>query len=126
MPRFVVLKHTMPADSDRSDHFDMMFECDGVLLTWEILEPVSDNYDGVCTRLFDHRIDYLEYEGEVSNRRGEVIRVHSGAYASEGPVASTGNEFQFELSSEHLNTTLTLRKVGEDRWQINCRPLQKL
>ena len=101
-----------------------MFECAGVLLTWEVLEPVSDDYDGVCTRLFDHRIEYLEYEGEVSNHRGEVSRVHSGEYASQGPVASTEIEFQFELLSEHLNTTLTLRKVSEDRWQISCQPLQ--
>ena len=62
-----------------------MLENQGVLLTWELPKlppgalPASFEQLGI-RRLPDHRIDYLEYEGPVSNGRGTVQRVDSGEY----------------------------------------------
>src|SRR2546425_11638965 len=72
---YVVLHHTGFGDP----HFDLMFEtAPGELLTtfrapdWP---PVAGDE---LTRIGDHRRDYLEYEGPLSNDRGQVRRAASG------------------------------------------------
>lgn len=81
--QFVVLLHEMPSDSDRASHFDWMFELDGSLRTWAVetnndIESFlskpspSKRFCWSATKLANHRIDYLEYEGPVSNNRGQV------------------------------------------------------
>jgi hypothetical protein len=73
--RFAVLHHTEVA----SPHFDLMFETaeGSPLATWRSptwpIEAAT-----VIERLEDHRRDYLDYEGPVSNNRGEVQRVADG------------------------------------------------
>lgn len=81
--QFVVLLHEMPSDSDRASHFDWMFELDGSLRTWAVetnndIESFlskpspSERFCWSAMKLANHRIDYLEYEGPVSNNRGQV------------------------------------------------------
>ena len=83
--QFVILRHELPSTSARGSHWDLMLENQGVLLTWELPNlppgplPASFEQLGI-RRLPDHRIDYLEYEGPVSNDRGTVQRVDSGEY----------------------------------------------
>lgn len=125
MPRFVVLKHTMPADSERQDHFDIMFEHDGVLLTWASPHLISNQFDGNCTRLFDHRLHYLEFEGEVSGDRGEVKRVASGMYDAIDSMLPDANCYRLHVSSEQLDTEIRLQQIEEQQWQISCRPLRR-
>lgn len=62
-----------------------MLENRGVLLTWELPKlppgPLPATFEQLgIRRLPDHRIDYLEYEGPVSNGRGTVQRVDFGEY----------------------------------------------
>jgi hypothetical protein len=71
-----------------------MIEYGGVLKTWAIGELPADwastspslTHAGssgsavVAERLADHRLDYLEYQGEVSQGRGVVTRAASGCY----------------------------------------------
>src|SRR5258706_5113599 len=73
--RFAILHHTgVP-----TPHFDLMFETapGSPLATWRspvwpILQPTP------IERLDDHRRDYLDYQGPVSNDRGHVRRVAGG------------------------------------------------
>ena len=77
----------MPAELGREDHFDLMIEppdADGpppekkLLWTWELKEfPTPGQV--IARRLPDHRVEYLDYEGPVSGKRGEVERVLSGS-----------------------------------------------
>lgn len=75
--RYVILHHTGWIE----DHFDLMLETDDTspLLTWRL-----DRWPGptTITLLPPHRRAYLEYEGPVSNNRGEVRRVEAGSYAT--------------------------------------------
>lgn len=61
-----------------------MLERDGVLLTWNLPQlPVAWGGDAEAieaTRIADHRIAYLDYEGPVSGGRGTVTRVDGGEY----------------------------------------------
>lgn len=93
--RWVILHHTFSAFASnqiadaianaderdsRRDHFDWMFSGTGEgLLTWA-LDRLPDFAEQTAWRLPDHRIAYLEYEGEVSGDRGSVSRVASGDY----------------------------------------------
>ena len=83
--RFVLLRHEMPPNAERGSHWDLMLENRGVLLTWELPQlppsPLPATFEQLgIRRIPDHRIDYLEYEGPVSNDRGTVRRVDSGGY----------------------------------------------
>lgn len=73
--RYVVLRHEGVAER----HFDFMFETvpGGPLLTWRSLTwPIER--ETPLVRLGEHRRDYLDYEGPVSNDRGRVARVAGG------------------------------------------------
>ena len=96
MPRFVVLHHQPGGQSprERTDpHFDWMFEVDGVLRTWAT-EPIA-SLDGPlempATRLSDHRLHYLDFEGEISGDRGTVQRVMAGTFVTSDVTLSRWN-----------------------------------
>src|SRR5580765_1966878 len=67
--RYVILHHTgVP-----TPHYDLMFETDpgSPLATWRSPTwPITD--PTLLERLADHRRDYLEYQGPLTNNRGEV------------------------------------------------------
>ena len=94
MPRYVLLRHDCPPAMGRSSHWDFMLEHTGALWTWALqdlpaewqrqLAIGSDDTfkDEVrAERLADHRLDYLEYEGPLSEGRGNVRRIATGIYA---------------------------------------------
>lgn len=79
MLRFVIQKHVL---NDGTIHFDIMFEKDGVLKTYQI-SNIEDllNFQSVDAKnIQDHRIIYLDYEGEISNNRGYVKIFDTGEY----------------------------------------------
>lgn len=79
MARYSVLLHEVPPDSGRKDHFDLLLENGEVLTTWELSSwpPASSQ---PVSRLADHRLDYLEFEGPLTGNRGSVRRVSDGVY----------------------------------------------
>lgn len=92
MPRFVLLRHES-APRYKPDHWDLMLEHQGVLLTWELLrlpsswEQVLEIESSQTLResvpamqLPDHRLAYLAYEGPISGDRGTVRRVAGGEF----------------------------------------------
>ena len=108
MPRFVILRHALPPDTQRQSHFDLMLEFAGVLRTWacdqlpELGTPIE------AERLADHRPAYLEYEGPVSGDRGSVMRVAAGQYEM---ISETAETLRVRLTSETLRGVLTIRPL---------------
>jgi hypothetical protein len=81
--RFVILRHEIGVEFERTDktHFDWMFEVRGKLRTWSTVPiSVSEGTEVDAEQLADHRIDYLDFEGEISGNRGVVTRVAEGHY----------------------------------------------
>src|SRR3989442_1319818 len=76
--RVVILHHIWGAES----HFDLMFEHSGHLMTWRSGLALSEigAQPVPITRIGDHRLAYLEYEGEVSGGRGRVERIERGTF----------------------------------------------
>ena len=73
--QYVILRHEAIAEP----HFDLMFETrpGSDLATFRgPLWPIDSTT--ALTRLKDHRRVYLEFEGELSQRRGRVVRIARG------------------------------------------------
>ncbi len=118
MPRFVILHHRTPPGYTRATHYDLMLEWDASLRTWAIEQPPSRSPVQLAEQLADHRLAYLEYEGPVSNGRGEVTRWDEGDYE-----LTTSDELQLvvELCGQRLQGTLQLsrRTSQEQAWQLH-------
>jgi hypothetical protein len=82
--RFVILRHEVGVRPGRTDqpHYDWMFEVGGNLRTWatEPLASFDQTIEVDCDALTDHRLAYLDYEGEIEGDRGRVIRVLAGEF----------------------------------------------
>lgn len=99
---FVVLRHELGTSLRRTNaanesvHLDWMFRRGDALWTWAT--PVIDRFDQLATflgqRLGDHRLAYLDYEGEVSGNRGFVRRVLRGSYRT---IVSNSDRFEVEM-----------------------------
>ncbi|MGL4594559.1 MAG: DNA polymerase ligase N-terminal domain-containing protein [Thermoguttaceae bacterium] len=109
--RFVILEHSHPAGI----HWDVMLATNGVLKTWQISPLwISEeenkhtrkhggiSFDVVGIPLEDHRLAYLDYEGEVSagksgEQRGAVRRIDSGTWESISPTRFCLNGIVFDF-----------------------------
>lgn len=78
MPRFVVLFHQTPPGFPRASHWDLMVEEQGALKTWALAAEPTQTDPQTATWLADHRLAYLEYEGPLSEQRGDVTRWDHG------------------------------------------------
>src|SRR5262245_32163977 len=75
--RYVVLRHEGIPDP----HFDIMLEKEdgSALETWRSnYWPVTQSTP--LTKIGDHRLEYLDYEGALSGDRGFVKRIETGMY----------------------------------------------
>ncbi len=75
MPRFVLLQHDHP-----TLHWDLMLEAGEVLRTWRLPSVPIAGAVLSATRIGDHRLVYLEYEGPISGNRGRVMRRDGGEF----------------------------------------------
>jgi hypothetical protein len=108
--RYAILWHH---DVDEP-HYDLMFETfpRSDLATWRSpVWPIDAATE--MTRLKDHRRFYLDYEGELSDRRGRVDRIAGGlceVQVGENAV------WTVRLISGAPAVTLTLRQIDAERW----------
>ncbi|MGC3969442.1 MAG: DNA polymerase ligase N-terminal domain-containing protein [Pirellulales bacterium] len=107
MPRYVILRHELPPSADRPSHWDFMLETTGVLRTWALVEPPDRAEPQAAEALPDHRLAYLEIEGEISGGRGFVTRWDEGTYELLAtPEARDG--IRAALQGRRLRGTVTL------------------
>lgn len=106
--RFVLLYHMIEAVAGRGNHWDLMLEQDGVLITFEVARLPSQAGPFQARRLVDHRLAYLDYEGQISGNRGSVIRLDRGYYAQASADDRSHEEqrFPYTFYGERLNATI--------------------
>lgn len=80
MPRFAILHHITPADAEKQDHYDLLLEDGDVLKTYTLWSFPSVGMPATAIADFDHRMIYLDYEGPISDNRGEVTRADEGTF----------------------------------------------
>jgi hypothetical protein len=111
--RYAILHHTGVPDP----HYDLMFETypGSDLSTWRsrvwpIVRPTT------LVRIKAHRREYLDFEGEVSQRRGRVDRMAGGTCAVEvGPA----EHWTIRLLTGTPPLTLHLSPAVDDRWEAS-------
>ena len=107
--RFVILHH----QADDGEHWDLMLERGGVLLTWQlVLEPVDRSCLPIpAKRIGDHRKAYLTYEGPLSGNRGHVRRLDAGTVDI---LEITATRCIFVLRDGRLSGRFELRADNEE------------
>lgn len=99
-------------------HYDLMIETGDSLATWRIPERDWPRFLSgeriTIHRIENHRRDYLEYRGQVSDDRGTVIPVDRGTY---GGVLHTDTGSVLTISGELTGGTLMLH-TDDGHW--NC------
>lgn len=68
----------MPPHEPRESHFDLFLQWEDKLKAWVFDRAIGDQMYLSATQNHDHRLAYLNYEGEVSGNRGHVHRVLAG------------------------------------------------
>jgi DNA polymerase ligase (LigD)-like protein len=118
MPRFVVLVHETPATYDRGTHLDLMLEFSGVLRTWVLDRLPADGETVTAERLSNHRLAYLDYEGEIAGQRGRVGRVDAGEYDL---IDDSPAKLQVRIRGSKLQGTLWLTQESPEahRWCVS-------
>jgi hypothetical protein len=125
MPRYVILRHEMPAGGARLSHWDFMLEVEGALRTWALPNPPDTALPLEAEALADHRLAYLQIEGPISGGRGSVTRWDEGVFRL---VHQDATEWEVELTGGKLRgrATLTRLSVGESartqRWRFSFSP----
>ena len=117
MPRYVVQEHfTDP------HHFDVMLERGPALATWSAPQPPEAAPEGQeATRIGEHRMIYLEYEGEIGGGRGRV-RIHDrGTYDED---AWNDAEVRVTFSGARLSGRWRILALGKG--DARGRPLWRL
>ncbi len=82
-----------------------MLEKQATLKTWGI--PALD-FPQAAVQKPDHRMSYLEFEGEISGERGQVKRVAQGTYEL---VTESAEEWVVVLSSPELQGTFKISRA---------------
>lgn len=108
MPRYVILEHDHP-----TLHWDLMLEAGEVLRTWRLSAPPVMSQAVSATKSFDHRRQYLDYEGPVSGDRGLVKRWDAGTFVWLG---EEDNQVAVQLAGSRLNGRLDLTRERDEEW----------
>lgn len=114
--RYVILHHR----TRDGEHWDLMLEHGGVLLTWQLpRQPCSgDDLPLPARHIGDHRLAYLEYEGPVSGDRGTVKRVDSGVLLD---LLLPAGRASFRLAGGRFAGAFELVLVQGDSWRLQER-----
>jgi hypothetical protein len=112
MPRFAVLHHDHP-----EPHLDLLLEAGEAAWTWRLREWPTLGHAIPAERLADHRLLYLEYEGEVSGGRGTVKRLDGGEYDLVSCPPSSPGRILARLYGSRLRGVLELCEGEEGFWE---------
>ncbi len=105
--RFVILWHAMPNQvaPPRASHFDLMFENDEHLITFELPKlPIPGERIPIC-RLKDHRLHFLDFQGPLDRGANAEDRGHVTQW-------TTGTYHHYRWSEQKLIVELTSSKLS--------------
>jgi len=116
MPRFVILLHKPGTASAHLRHFDFMLETQEgeALSTWRWDQIPNTTAEFIGLQLAPHRLEYLDYEGEISGGRGHVSQQVTGIYRE--AISCGDSEWEIQLEAEELAGTLRGLHIKDDQW----------
>jgi len=114
MPRYAILEHDFPVV-----HWDFLLEADEVLQTWRLAAPPAAGKVISAVSLPAHRRLYLDYEGPVSDDRGQVVRWDAGVFSW---LSREQEKLAVQLDGHRLQGKAVLQKVQDDEWSFIFAP----
>ncbi len=114
MPRFVLLEHDHPIR-----HWDLLLEVGPVLWTWRLDAVPILGVSCRASRVADHRLIYLDYEGSIGGNRGEVRRVADGEFAW---VEDTPCRIVIRVRGAFFSGVFRLERGQGGEWTLNYCP----
>jgi hypothetical protein len=113
MPRYVILEHDWPIL-----HWDLLLEVGSVLRAWRLLQQPCVGASVVAEANADHRLMYLDYQGEVSGGRGQVRQWDAGTYE----LLSGSLACEVVAADEPEQTSCVIEVLlCSPRWRVRCR-----
>ena len=111
--QFVVQEHTRQG---QPTHWDLMLGAGTVLRTYRLeLAPAQLLARSTeATRIVDHPLKFLSYQGSVNKGLGNVRIVDSGTYQL---FSETGESIQLELQGKILRGRFRLSHIEGSRWK---------
>jgi len=110
MLRFTVLEHHW-----NGVHWDFLLENGAGLLTWALTQEPEPKCVIQGKQLPDHRLVYLDYEGEISGNRGHVLKWDWGEFEWSGRESGYVG---IKLVGRKLCGTAELRRIDGDVWSF--------
>jgi hypothetical protein len=123
----VVLHHQVGTGLDRTDedHLDWLFENGPTLITFAtaVLANLGTAVEVECSRLPDHRIKYLNYQGKLPDKdgqrnRGSVTRIASGRFET---IENAANCFSATLTFDEAtkaHASVEFRRRDNRTWSL--------
>lgn len=116
--KFVVQKHIR---RDQAIHWDLMLEVGEILETYRLELPPEKLVKGKCsaTKIFDHPLKFLAYEGNVNKGKGRVEIADTGTYEllNEGK-----HRCELQFDGKILKDKFTLIHIKENDWEFRPPP----
>ncbi len=88
--KFVVLKHS----DSIGEHFDLILQGETLCPTFKSLSLDFKEFQ----RINDHRMIYLDFEGDIGKGRGVVTRAMNGNFAFNGKTIDLNNGMSIPYS----------------------------
>lgn len=113
--RFVIQEHTTGQDV----HWDFMLELGGILQTYRLDKAPNEALHLAvnATKIFDHPLKFLTYQGPVNKGRGNVRITESGTYKI---VHQAHSRIELSLSGKILKGKFTLTHIEGNNWQFGA------
>lgn len=113
--RYVIQKHTKPDDT----HWDLMIELRGILVTWRVNIGPEQMQTSTCsvTKIHDHDLKFLTYNGPVNKGTGNVTIADSGIFCVQ---QWDKNCIKGRLEGSSIKAKLHLCRIKRDKWQLKC------
>jgi hypothetical protein len=98
-----------------------MLEQTAALQTWALEKMPTAGESVLAEQLADHRLAYLEYEGQIAGDRGRVSRIATGEYET---IYAANKTLVVQLRGEQLAGRLTLSRDNEKThlWRVSLSP----
>jgi len=111
--KFVIQEHSTALGV----HWDFMLELGDVLQTYRLDKAPSQALHLAvnATKIFDHPLKFLTYQGPVNRGCGNVRIAESGTYEM---VHQAQNRIELNLNGKILKGKFTLSHIEGDNWQF--------
>ena len=98
-------------------HWDLMLEACGVLRTYRLDSPPEELGGRTCTatKIHDHPLRFLTYQGSVNKGLGSVRLVDSGTYQL---IEESMESFRLDFNGESLRGGFSLARTKGDAWEL--------